>query len=190
MGISQQIGASSLIRPGVIDNTAARPASPFEGQVIFQKDTDQLLVWDGTAWVEFSSALTKAPRGVMIFSTKITTDTGSTLNTETTIASGTFTAVANRLYRMTYSESELTSSAASGSAALMLIKDGTTQIQASYVSIGTSEYMAQTITVTTTLSAGSHTLNARLVRAAPITLTASRSATNPAVFTVEDIGAA
>ena len=51
MGITQQIGASSLIKPGVIDNTAARPASPYEGQVIFQKDTDQLLVWNGTAWV-------------------------------------------------------------------------------------------------------------------------------------------
>lgn len=51
MGISQQIGASSLIKPGVIDNTAARPASPYEGQVIFQKDTDQLLVWNGTVWV-------------------------------------------------------------------------------------------------------------------------------------------
>lgn len=51
MGITQQIGASSLIKPGVIDNTAARPASPFEGQVIYQKDTDQLLVWNSTAWV-------------------------------------------------------------------------------------------------------------------------------------------
>jgi hypothetical protein len=159
-----------------------------EGMTCYLDDTNVLQSYTGSAWVEIASSDGKAPRGVMVFSTKITTDTGSTLNTETTIASGTFTAVANRLYRMTYSEPELTSSAASGSAALMLIKDGTTQIQASYVSIGTSEYMAQTITVTTTLSAGSHTMNARLVRAAPITLTASRSATNPAVFTVEDIG--
>ena len=51
MGISQQIGASSLIKPGVIDSAATRPASPYEGQVIFQKDTDQMLVWNGTAWV-------------------------------------------------------------------------------------------------------------------------------------------
>jgi hypothetical protein len=51
MGITQNTGASSLIKPGVIDNAAARPASPYEGQVIFQKDTDQLLVWNGTAWV-------------------------------------------------------------------------------------------------------------------------------------------
>lgn len=51
MGITQNTGASSQLKPGVIDNTAARPASPFEGQVVFQKDTDQLLVWNGTAWV-------------------------------------------------------------------------------------------------------------------------------------------
>ncbi len=50
MGITQNTGASSLIKPGVIDNTAARPASPFEGQVIFQKDTDELLAYNGTAW--------------------------------------------------------------------------------------------------------------------------------------------
>ena len=51
MGITQNTGASSLIKPGVIDNAAARPASPYEGQVIFQKDTDQLLVWNGSVWV-------------------------------------------------------------------------------------------------------------------------------------------
>jgi len=39
------------LKPGVVDSTATRPASPFEGQMIFQKDTDQLLVWNGTAWV-------------------------------------------------------------------------------------------------------------------------------------------
>ena len=51
MGISQQIGASSLIRPGVIDNAAARPASPYEGQMVYQKDTDQIFVWNGTSWL-------------------------------------------------------------------------------------------------------------------------------------------
>jgi len=51
MGITQQIGASSLIKPGVIDNTAARPASPFEGQMVYEKDTDRVLVYSGTAWV-------------------------------------------------------------------------------------------------------------------------------------------
>ena len=63
MGISQQIGASSIIKPGVVDNTAARPASPYEGQVIFQKDTDQLLVWNGTAWV-IPNSPTQNPDGL------------------------------------------------------------------------------------------------------------------------------
>jgi len=68
MGITQQIGASSLIQPGVIDNAAARPASPFEGQTIFQKDTDQLLVWNGTAWV-IPNQTTTNPNGLELIKT-------------------------------------------------------------------------------------------------------------------------
>ena len=51
MGITNQLPSSRLAQPGVIDNAAARPAAPYEGTLIFQKDTDQLLVWNGTAWV-------------------------------------------------------------------------------------------------------------------------------------------
>ena len=58
MGISQQIGASSLIKAGVIDNTAGRPASPYEGQVIYQKDTDKVLVWNGSTWLYSSTPQT------------------------------------------------------------------------------------------------------------------------------------
>jgi hypothetical protein len=63
MGITNNIPPSRLIQPGVIDNTAARPASPFEGQCIFQKDTDQLLVWNGTAWV-IPNQTTTNPEGL------------------------------------------------------------------------------------------------------------------------------
>jgi hypothetical protein len=69
MGLTNQIGASSLIRPGVIDNAAARPASPFEGQCIFQKDTDQLLVWNGTAWV-IPNQTTTNPNGLELIKTQ------------------------------------------------------------------------------------------------------------------------
>ena len=72
MGLTQQIGASSLIKPGVIDNTAARPASPYEGQVIFQKDTDQLLVWNGTAWV-IPNQTTQNPEGLELISSQLFT---------------------------------------------------------------------------------------------------------------------
>jgi len=56
LGLSQQIGASSLIKPGVIDNTAARPASPYEGQMVYEKDTDMLAIWNGTAWRYIAAA--------------------------------------------------------------------------------------------------------------------------------------
>ena len=51
MGISNTIPPSRLIQPGVVANTAARPTSPFTGQAIYQVDTNQMLIWNGTAWV-------------------------------------------------------------------------------------------------------------------------------------------
>ena len=82
MGITQQIGASSLIKPGVIDNTAARPASPYEGQVIFQKDTDQLLVWNGSSWVIPNTvAQTTAFGSWQSWSPTITSDGGTLSST-------------------------------------------------------------------------------------------------------------
>lgn len=50
MGISQQIGASSAIKAGVC-TSSTRPASPFEGQVIYETDTDLTYVWSGSAWI-------------------------------------------------------------------------------------------------------------------------------------------
>ena len=50
MGISNTIPPSRLIQPGVVANTAARPTSPFTGQAIYQVDTAQYLIWDGTKW--------------------------------------------------------------------------------------------------------------------------------------------
>ena len=50
MPISQQIGSSSQIKPGVC-TSATRPASPYTGQVIFETDTNRMLVWNTTAWV-------------------------------------------------------------------------------------------------------------------------------------------
>ena len=38
------------IKPGVCLSTA-KPANPFDGQVIYMTDVDQSAVWDGTSWV-------------------------------------------------------------------------------------------------------------------------------------------
>ena len=88
MGITQNIGASSLIKAGVVDNAAARPASPYEGQVIFQKDTDQLLVWNGTAWV-IPNSPAQNPQGLEFISS-------------TTIGSGVASHTVSNCFSSTY----------------------------------------------------------------------------------------
>jgi hypothetical protein len=50
MGITQQIGASSLIKPGVC-TSSTRPAAPYDGQMIYETDTKISLIYNGSAWV-------------------------------------------------------------------------------------------------------------------------------------------
>jgi hypothetical protein len=96
MGITNNIPPSRLIQPGVIDNAAARPAAPYEGQCIFQKDTDQLLVWNGTAWV-IPNQTTTNPEGFELIKTQ-TVGTGVTTVTVTDAFSSVY-----ENYRIIYS---------------------------------------------------------------------------------------
>lgn len=50
MPLSQVYGAQSLIKAGVC-TSSSRPASPFEGQLIYETDTDRLLTYNGSAWI-------------------------------------------------------------------------------------------------------------------------------------------
>jgi len=50
MAISGVTGAQSVIRPGVC-TSSTRPASPYEGQGIYETDTDRILFWNNSAWV-------------------------------------------------------------------------------------------------------------------------------------------
>lgn len=50
MGLSNIVPNSRLAQPGVCTSTT-RPATPFEGQVIFETDTNRVLVWDASSWV-------------------------------------------------------------------------------------------------------------------------------------------
>jgi hypothetical protein len=48
MGLDAGYGIGS-VKPGVC-TSSTRPASPYNGQVIYMTDVDQTAVWDGTAW--------------------------------------------------------------------------------------------------------------------------------------------
>lgn len=77
MGISNYTPNSRLAQPGVCTSTT-RPASPYEGQSIYETDTDKALTWDGSAWNPTTGVLPNIVEA---------TTTNSTLTTSTTYAS-------------------------------------------------------------------------------------------------------
>lgn len=155
MGISNTIPPSRLIQPGVVANTAARPTSPFEGQAIYQTDTDEVLYYNGTSW----SRPWNMPWGLVARST-----TGTSVSTSTTRAdvgvSVTFTAVANRYYKYTYY-----AYAADATAAATLnifITDASNAVKyVSNVYVINSKYQFVNTIHTTTETAGSVTRKVR-----------------------------
>ena len=50
MPFSSVLGANSVIRPGVCTSTT-RPTVPYEGQLIYETDTDRVASYNGSAWV-------------------------------------------------------------------------------------------------------------------------------------------
>jgi hypothetical protein len=50
MGLSSQLAPSAIAKPGVC-TSSTRPASPYEGQYLYETDTNNTLVWNGSAWV-------------------------------------------------------------------------------------------------------------------------------------------
>jgi hypothetical protein len=57
MGISN---VSNGLRSGVCTSTT-RPATPYEGQMIYETDTDKMLVWTGSAWLYTTPPQTTEP---------------------------------------------------------------------------------------------------------------------------------
>lgn len=80
MGISNQIPNSRIAQAGVVPDTANRPASPYEGQMLYQKDTNQVLVYDGSAWVAPNSG-TANPPGLELVTGCTVTSSGGTAAT-------------------------------------------------------------------------------------------------------------
>lgn len=54
MPLSSQIGSSRVGKPGVC-TSLTRPASPYEGMVIYETDTDKVLVWNSSTWLQIQT---------------------------------------------------------------------------------------------------------------------------------------
>ena len=68
MAFSSVLGASSVVKPGVV-TTATRPSSPFVGQLIYDTTVSQTLVWNGSAWVVQNGGLVRVGGGSLSGST-------------------------------------------------------------------------------------------------------------------------
>ena len=75
MGLSNSV-PNSILQPGVCTSTT-RPALPYNGQVIFETDTEYTYVYDGTSWILHANAV-----GVPIFLN------GQSITADYTIPSG------------------------------------------------------------------------------------------------------
>ena len=94
---------STGLRPGVCTSTT-RPTAPYEGQHIYETDTDLVYLWNGTAWVETVSALTKAPRGIVGY-TRYTSGNQTVTSATAVDITGlttTINAVSTRLYKISF----------------------------------------------------------------------------------------
>ena len=124
--------------------------------------------------------------GIVAFGTATANDTFTTEETE--ITASTFTAIANRYYRITYVEPILYG-AVNGVLA-MRIKNGATELQKTYVTASATFEGNGLSFVVKTFTAGSVTITATLAVIVGTNGTAQRSATNPAQLIVEDVGPA
>lgn len=133
MGMSNYIPSSALTKAGVC-TSITRPASPYDGQVIYETDTDRTLVWNGSAWV-FLSTSTANPVGMEL------------------IASSTFinsnNMLMNNCFSSTYDNYSVTINITSFSAAtgvFMRLANGSTVDQSSiYLTGGYISYMGTSI---------------------------------------------
>jgi hypothetical protein len=167
--------------------SSTRPSAPWEGQTIYETDTDKVLVWNGTAWYPNWNL----PWGVQGYTKRTTGNTTATTSFgDVTGASATFTAVTGRAYKVTF-QTLFLKNTSTGSLQLQ-ITDGTptTLYQYDNDSLVTStSYSFCYSAVVTGLTAGTQTLKIR-VAVSNNTGTIYGTSGNPFSFIVEDIGPA
>jgi hypothetical protein len=162
--------------------------------MIYETDTDKVLVWNGSAWyANWNTAWGLVARSVS--STDYTLTTSAAIATDMTV---TFTAIANRYYKITYMEPQVQTANVSSAdtntqirvtnASGTLLNQGFMRTTAAVQNTGTL-----TLVSTSTFTAGSVTIvgcaKTTSTSAAPV-LGRNAAVAGPALLLVEDIGPA
>ena len=202
------------LRPGVCTSTS-RPSSPYEGQSIYQTDTDTVLFWNGSAWVApyattaspvFTGTPTAPTAAAGTNTTQIATMASkpwntawgtlslTTRTTSITIAGGTviltsptFNGVSGRLYKITHYQSVAYNTGAGYT--IMYIRNNGSAINESYMpNRAASEPSAFAQFYIGTLPTSSNVITVYGI-STNVTPT-NNSATAPSYLLIEDIGPA
>jgi hypothetical protein len=184
----------------VVCTSTTRPASPPEGMVIYETDTDKMLTYVSatTGWVPPWSN----PWGVVTATSGGTSGYGyvrltssaqsgiGTTMTDITNATVTFTATANRLYRVS-AQADMNHATTSENAQVQVLLDGTA-IATNAIAITTAGAYNDrfaVITTTFTTTSGSHTVKLQAATKSG-TMTIQNAAATPTILLVEDAGPA
>lgn len=157
MGLSNYLPSSRLSQAGVC-TSSTRPASPYDGQVIYETDTDRTLVWNGSAWV-FLSTGTSNNLGLELVSTCTVTSVGGTSATSSngviTFGSANTSVTVSNAFSSTYDNYKIiiSNATSSGTSDLSFQLSGITsssyQIAGFYMTPGTATLNGYSPAVTT-----------------------------------------
>ena len=186
----------SVIGHGVeIVTSGTRPASPFDGMQIYETDTNKVLVYNGSSWVEISDLdntgglSDNAPLGIVArYTTTSTFSTTSTTPVDVTGATVTWTAASNKIYLVSYT-TYLQKNSGNSYASVTITDTSNNVISGrdySYPS-GTS-YLSGDVWVTETGLSGSVTRKIRTASANGTLLAHFASANYPTQLIVIDLG--
>jgi hypothetical protein len=177
MGLDNAYGIGSL-KSGVCTSTT-RPASPYEGQVIYETDTDLLKSYNGSSWVTMGPA--SAPVVDALSSATVATSQTTTSGTYTDLTTAgpsvTVTTTTKALVILTAyltgsvgAEEYFMSFAVSGATTISAADTKALRVDISTANEGTQMSAVYPVTIT----AGSNTFTAKYRRGGPAgTLTAS-----------------
>ena len=128
---------STGFRPGVC-TSSTRPTAPYEGQTIFETDTDRMYVWNGSTWV-IPNQTTQNPTGLEIVTPTSVTN-GTALNNTVTFSNQPSVTI-NGIFSSTYTNYRLIYRLASTGSATAYMR---VQLTASGTPV-TSNYLHKTL---------------------------------------------
>lgn len=169
-----------------IVTSSTRPSDPYEGQFIFETDTNKLYGYGGVDWAPRDSG------GQLGYSEAVVNAGPTSGTTELTLFTVIATIGTGRRVRISHFEPNNIGTAGADNFSFRIREDGNNRQDITYqVVAGNTQTRTAINTVILTPTAGSHTYTATVTRTSGTgTLTPTRSATVVAFLVVEDIGAA